>query len=186
VKPSAFDPLLQELARKDFLTYQHSIAVAEHMRHLAQAMKLTEVEVEEAALLGSIHDLGKIKVPAEIYKKLQAGEKLDDKERQYLCQQPDDLFAVVSRKLLSQNLQHAIEHINCQFNGRGEPSDAGDEIHLFSRMLTITSYYDMLTRQRTGRAPLREEQSRQVLVNNSDKLFDSAIVKIFLHLLSSQ
>ncbi len=180
MKPSPFDSLLQELARKDFLTYQHGVAVAEHMGRFAEHMKMGEAESREAEILGAIHDLGKLRVAAALFKKLQAGMLLANDERTALRTTPAQLLEVLAGQPLPDRLRKAIEQMRCRFDGKGEPPLKGKNIHPYARMLAIADCYDMLTRQRTGRLPLSEAQSRQVLMRNAGVLFDPELVRAFL------
>ena len=177
---SPFDSLLQELARRDFLTYQHSIAVAEHMKNFAVALNLDEESIRDAEILGAIHDIGKTKISPELFKKLQSGHLPTKEERAQLNQSSETLLEILGKDPLSPSLHDAITHLNCRFDGKGTPTVAGETIPQLARMLKIVDYFDMLTRQRTGRAPLSEEKSRQVLTNNSGVLFDPVLVSVFL------
>lgn len=180
---TAFDSLLQELAQKDFLTYQHSIAVAEHMRNLAQALGMDEDGMQEAEIIGAIHDLGKIKIDTALFRRLQSGERLPAPDRARLRQSPEILFELLNRDLLPLNVRKAIVHIDCRFDGRGQPPLKGADIPLLARMLQVTNYYDAFIRQRPGKTPLSEEQSRQLLRAQAGKIFDPTIVTTFLGLL---
>lgn len=177
---SPFDALLQDLAQKDFLTYQHSIAVAEHMRNLAKALNLGEEGETEAEIIGAIHDLSKTQVDGALFRKLQSGETLSKEERTSLHQPPEKLFELINKDMLPVNVQKAIPQLECRFDGKGVPAVKGSDIELLSRMLIIINYYDMLTRQRPGKTPLSEEQSRQLLKVQSGKLFDPELVEKFL------
>lgn len=180
MNPSPLDPLLQELAKKDFLTYQHTVAVAERMQQLAKALDLQEGAVGDATLLGTIHDMAKLKVPAGVFKKLQSGMPISDSERRLLRGGPEELFEVVGREMLPEGVKKAVEHLRCRFDGAGEPALSGERIHLLARMLLVADYHDMLTRQRTGSRGLGREQADELLRRQSGRIFDPEIVKVFL------
>ena len=177
---SPFDAYLQDLARLDFMTYQHSVAVAEAMNSLAVKLGMTGDSVLEAELLGALHDLAKLKVAPNIFKKMQAGKGLTDEERRQIQQGPDVLLEVLGDNLLNENLLEAIRHMGCHFDGRGTPDTEGEAIPVLARMLKICDYADMLSRQRIGRPSLDEDKVREVLKVQSGKIFDPVMVEVFL------
>jgi len=177
---SPFDSLLRELARRDFLTYQHSVAVAENMKAFAEKLGFDEDQIQMAETLGAIHDLGKLKVSEALFRKLQSGQTPSDQERAELKVKPQVLLEMLNKSGIDPVLKDAIACMNCRFDGKGQPSMKGESIPILSRMLTIVNYQDMLTRQRTGRCSLSDEQVLLVLRNNSGLIFDPTLVEVFL------
>jgi HD-GYP domain-containing protein (c-di-GMP phosphodiesterase class II) len=176
---TAIDPLLQQLAQKDFLTYQHSVAVADYMKKFATKLGLEDDHCSDCELLGAIHDITKLSISDEVFKKLQAGQTLEGTERNQLHCTPDKIFEFVDANLLSGNVQAAIAHFNCRYDGKGVPADAGENIHVMARMLKICDYFDFLTRHRAGQKPLTPEDCRKVLSNNAGSLFDPMLIEVF-------
>lgn len=174
------DTLLQELAQKDFLTYQHSIAVAEKMKAFAEKIGLDLNLIQEAEILGAVHDLSKTKVAPDVFKKLQAGQKASERERKVLQQPPEVLLTLLPKEILSDSLITAIQQMHTRFDGKGNPNTKGESIHILTRMLKIADYYDLLMRHRAGQTPLNEEKTQQVLENNRGILFDPALTQIFI------
>ncbi|MBF0246388.1 MAG: HD domain-containing protein [Planctomycetes bacterium] len=150
------------------------------MQKLALELGGDEGGVRDAGLLGAIHDIGKIHVEAAIFKKLQAGETLQAADRKKLARKPEEIFKIIDEKLLSREVKDAVVHQRCRYDGKGSPPVAGEKIPLLARMLCIVDYYDMLTRQRTGRTPLTEVQVREVLEVNKGKIFDPVLAQAFL------
>ncbi len=176
---TAIDPFLQQLAQKDFLTYQHSVAVADYMNKFAQKLGLEEDHCSDSELLGAIHDIGKLSVSDELFKKLQAGQTLNPEERIQLKLQPEKIYDFIGTNLLSDNIQMAITHSNCRYDGKGTPNVAGESIHVMARMLKICDYYDFLTRHRAGQKPLSADECKSVLIKNSNTIFDPMLVEVF-------
>lgn len=177
---TSIDPFLQQLAEKDFLTYQHSVAVADLMKKFAQKLGLEEDHCSDCELLGAIHDIAKLNVSDEIYKKLQSGANLTHEERAILHHEPEAIFNIISKDLFSPNIQMAIEHMHTRYDGKGTPNTAGESIHVMARMLKICDYYDLLGRHRAGHKPLSPDECKQVLQKNINSLFDPALVAAFL------
>jgi HD-GYP domain-containing protein (c-di-GMP phosphodiesterase class II) len=176
---TAIDPFLQQLAQKDFLTYQHSVAVADHMTKFAKKLGLEEDHCSDSELLGAIHDIGKLSISDELFKKLQAGKTLEPSERIQLKLKPEKIYDYIGANLLSDNIQMAISQLNCRYDGKGTPAIAGDSIHVMARMLKICDYYDFLTRHRAGQKPLNPDQCKSILIKNSNIIFDPMLVEVF-------
>jgi HD-GYP domain-containing protein (c-di-GMP phosphodiesterase class II) len=179
VSKSPADKLLQDLARLDFLTYQHSIAVAESMKTLGGKLGFNEDQCQEAELLGAVHELGKLQTPPEIFKLLQSGKSLTPEQRTKLHHPPKVLMALLGSNWLNPSILKAIETMECRFNGTGTPTLKGEAIPQLSRMLLICDIYDFLLRQR-GKAMRDEAVARRALVLNKGKWFDPVLVDVFL------
>lgn len=175
-----FDSLLRELARRDFLTYQHSIAVAENMKAFAEKMGFDHDQVQLSEMLGAVHDLAKLNVPEALFRKLQAGQVPTKDEREQLKSNASDLLHLLGDGSMDPVLKQSIECMECRFDGKGLPATKGEAIPILARMLMIVNYQDMLTRQRTGRKSLNDEQVSQVLRKNAGVLFDPTLVEVFL------
>jgi len=150
------------------------------MKAFATKMGLEDEDIQLAETLGAVHDLGKLKVSEELFRKLQAGGTASDEERESLKAGPEVLLEMVGAKNLEGKLRTSIDCMNCRFDGKGDPDIKGESIPILSRMLMIVNYQDMLTRQRTGRNPLSDEQVEQILRNNAGLIFDPTLVEVFL------
>lgn len=176
---SPLDTHLQDLARLDFLTYQHSVAVAESMREFGLKLGFDEESALEAELLGAIHDLAKLKVAPELFKRLQAGEIPSKEDRDALNQPPEVLLDFLGKDLMNETVVEAVKAMGCRFDGSGSPELRGEAIPQLSRMLLICDIHDMLGRQRPGRQAMEEAQIRTLLQRQSGKLFDPVLVEVF-------
>lgn len=173
------DTHLQELAKLDFLTYQHSIAVAESMRAFGLKLGFDEESALEAELLGAIHDLAKLKVDPALFKKLQSGELPSREDREALNQPPAALLEFLGKDLMNEAVIEAIKSMGCRYDGSGTPDLSGEQIPQLSRMLLICDIHDMLGRQRPGRQAMDEAQIKTLLKKQSGKLFDPVLVEVF-------
>ena len=149
------------------------------MKAFAEKLGLEDEQVQKAEMLGAVHDLGKLKVPEDLFRKLQAGGKADATERASLKVGPDVLLELLGAKQIDPELKTSIDCMNCRFDGKGDLDIKGESIPLLSRMLIISNYQDMLTRQRTGKNPLSDEQVVTILRKNAGVLFDPTLVEVF-------
>ncbi len=177
---SPADSLLQNLAKKDFLTYQHSIAVSETLKEFALNLGLSDEQAQEVALLGSIHDASKVHVPDEVFRKAQNGQALSKKERQSLRFDPQVILDAFPEEVLPPDVVQGLLHMHCHWDGSGSPKQSGEDIHPYSRMLAIIDWQDLLSRQRPGRKALNEEQIFTILRKLTQRRFDPRLVERFI------
>jgi HD-GYP domain-containing protein (c-di-GMP phosphodiesterase class II) len=164
------------------MTYQHSVAVADSMSKLAHKMGLDEEQCLEAELLGAVHELAKLQTSPDIFKKLQAGQTLNEPERQKLKHDPKVLLSILGTSWLSPSLIQAIENLETRFDGKGKNANSGEAIPQLTRMLAICDIHDLLCRRRSGKA-ISPEQALKALDNNQNTLLDPVIVCIFRELI---
>lgn len=63
---------LVRLKQADEYTYMHSVAVCALMITLARELNLDEEQVQNAAVAGLLHDIGKVQIAAEVLNKPRA------------------------------------------------------------------------------------------------------------------
>lgn len=180
-----FDAILQKLARVDFLTYQHSVSCGELMQSFAKTLGLDEPKSAEAGLLGLLHDAAKTEVNPQIFKKLQSGLNLSPDEKKQLRRKPEEVIDLVGAEYFPDGILEAFPQTGCRYDGKGEPNLKADSIHLYARMLKIVDYFDALTRQRTGKKRLSEDQSKQVLLKQKGRIFDPKLTDLFLEMMKA-
>jgi putative two-component system response regulator len=141
--------------------------------------------IENLERCAPLHDLGKVGLPD--YLVLKNGP-LDDDERQIMESHTtigSDLIDMIGREygqsLEFLNVARAIvRHHHERYDGRGYPDQlSGDNIPAAARVFTLADVYDSLRRERPHRAALTHEQAAQVILVQSDGLFDPAVQRAF-------
>jgi putative nucleotidyltransferase with HDIG domain len=170
--------LMDAVEAKDPYTHEHSKAVAELARRLAEAMAFPEEELTAIEIAGLVHDVGKIGVPEEI---LSKQGKLSSIERRVMERHPE-----VAARLLEQipPLREVVPLVFChqeRWDGSGYPNGLkGEEIPPGAQVVAVCDAYHALTSARAFRSALMPEEARRVLERDAGRLWDPQIVQVFL------
>jgi len=170
--------LMDAVEAKDPYTHEHSTAVAELARRLAEAMAFPEEDLTAIEIAGLVHDVGKIGVPEEI---LSKQGKLSSIERRVMERHPE-----VAARLLEQipPLREVVPLVFChqeRWDGSGYPNGLkGDQIPPGAQVVAVCDAYHALTSARAFRSALMPEEACRVLERDAGRLWDPQIIQVFL------
>ncbi|MBX3046909.1 MAG: GAF domain-containing protein [Anaerolineales bacterium] len=170
------------LALRDMETIEHSRRVTEMTVKLAQALGVSDEQLEHVRRGALLHDIGKMGVPDHILGK--AGP-LDDEEWEIMRRHPvyaRDMLTAID--FLYPALPIPLYHHE-KWDGTGYPEGLqGRHIPLEARIFAIIDVWDALTSNRPYRDAWPEDKVAQHLREQAGKHFDPAIVDaFFLHIL---
>ena len=162
----------------------HSKRVSEFSKQIGYKMGLRNNQIEELALAGMVHDIGKISIPDAILKK---PGKLTKKEWEVIKNHTISGYQILRAADRYSNLaEYAMSHHE-RIDGTGYPNGLkGDQIPLFSRIISVADAYEAMTSNRVYRSSLSKEQAIEELNNHAGTQFDQEIVAVFVELLSEQ
>lgn len=181
--------ILQRLGRaaeyRDNETGRHVIRISRYCQLLATAYGLPEEEVELLKSVSPMHDIGKIGIPDHV---LLKNGRLDDEERRIIqqhCVIGHQIIGEHPSRLLSSSAIVALTHHE-RWDGNGYPSGLrGEEIPLFSRILSLTDVFDALTSRRPYKEPWPMQEAVAEINACSDSYFDPGVVRAFQGCISS-
>ncbi len=154
----------------------HVRRVFGYVRVLSQAVGLEPAQVEEVALASTLHDVGKIGIPAEIlYKpgKLTDAEFERTKEH---CARGAAMLGGTGCSLLEAAAVIARGHHE-RWDGGGYPDGLAEEaIPMPARITAVADVFDALTTPRTYRAGLGVEQALKIIAQEAGRHFDPTLV----------
>ncbi len=157
----------------------HVIRVSEIARILGSAMGLGQREVDELYYASPMHDVGKIGIPDSIL--LKPG-KLTPEELKIMRTHTEigyNILRASNRKLLKTAATIAHEHHE-YWDGSGYPQGLkGESISLTGRIICLTDVFDALCSNRVYKKSWEVDRVLEYLKENSEKMFDPDIVKIF-------
>jgi diguanylate cyclase (GGDEF)-like protein len=162
----------------------HGELVARYSEVLARALGLSPEEIAELMYAARVHDVGKIFIPERILNK--AGPLSDDEF--YLIK----MHARVGGEILatlphSKGLCQAVQHHHEAFDGTGYPDGLqGEQIPLWSRILSIVDAYVNITTERSFSAAKTGQQALAELERLSGIRYDGMLVRIFLRELKTE
>jgi putative nucleotidyltransferase with HDIG domain len=175
-------PLLQ-IRRYDEYTTTHSLNVCVLAMGLAEWMGLGARDVRAFGTAGLLHDIGKIRIPAEVLNK--AG-RLEPQERAIMNQHPvfGARIIIESEDKLDLAAVVAYEH-HIMVNGGGYPRfDYPRECHQASRLVHVCDVYDALRTNRPYRAAWPAEKVLTYITERSGSEFDTDAARAFVKMMA--
>lgn len=141
--------MMQCLRGYDDMTYMHSMNVALICHIIGTWVGLPTDELNVLVTCGLLHDIGKLKIPAEIISK---PGKLTDEEFELVRSHPRIGYDILRSKDLDNRIKLAALQHHERFNGSGYPRHLnGPEISNFSSIVAIADVYDAMTSNRSYR-----------------------------------
>ena len=173
--------VLQDLATaleaKDPYTHGHSTRVEHLVGLTAQRLGLSDDECEELRLAASLHDVGKIRVPAYILRK-PARLTIDEK---LIVQEHSAVGAWLVSDISNGAVSDSVRHHHERWDGNGYPDGlATTDIPLFSRIIAVADAYDAMTSSRPYRPSLDRRSALEELKKKAGVQFDPAVVNAFV------
>ncbi len=161
-------------------TGNHVRRVAEYCRRLAELAGLSEEDTQLVWMIAPMHDLGKIGIPDAI---LGKPGPLSEPEFELIKSHTTighSILKATNCRVLNVAATVALEHHE-HWDGTGYPRGvAGDEIHLFGRIVALADVFDALGCERVYKAPWPEEKILAYLKAERGRQFDPSLVDLFL------
>lgn len=160
---------------RDPYTFGHQQRVAQLAKAIAQKLGLDDESVELVRLGATVHDIGKVAVPAELLAK--PGD-LDRVEFEMVKR-----HALAGERILRQSLlKSPVPEIAAQhherLDGSGYPLGLSrDEIHYFARIVAVADVFEAIVHHRPYRPSLGSAAALATLRNGSGTQFDERVVR---------
>jgi HD-GYP domain-containing protein (c-di-GMP phosphodiesterase class II) len=165
---------LFEVLHHDYGTFTHSTNVSLYCVLLAKELGLSPEELEEVAVGGLLHDLGKLEIDTRIINK---PGPLTKSEMEIMRRHPSIAFErLVDREDVTfGQLMMAYQHHE-RVNGKGYPCGITDaEIHPFAKICAVVDVFEALTSQRPYRRPLELTHAAQLIWDGQGTEYDVEI-----------
>ncbi len=180
----AFDGIIQVLStiseKRDPYTAGHQTRVADLTRAIAQDMGLSAERVEGVRLAGTIHDIGKVSVPAEI---LSKPARLTNIEFDMVKSHPQVGYEILHDVDFSWPLAEMVLEHHERMDGSGYPKGLkGEAILLEARILAVADVVEAMASHRPYRPALGIEAALEEIEKNRGILYDSSVVSACLGL----
>jgi ribonuclease P protein subunit RPR2 len=162
---------------RDAYTHKHAERVAAYGLALARALGLPLTEAPEIEFGFLLHDIGKVAIPDAILYKPSA---LTDEERALMARHPVIGAEIVDGIDFLGEARLVVRSHHERWDGSGYPDRlAGDDIPMSARVFALADVLDALTTDRPYRPSLPLPTARQIIVAESGKQFDPAVVAAF-------
>lgn len=175
---TALDDLVRSVARtieiRDPYTAGHQERVAEYATDIATELDLDADEIEGIRVAATIHDLGKIAIPAEI---LTRPGTLTSTEFELMKAHPQTGHDIVANVAFPWPVARMVLEHHERMDGSGYPNALmGDDILMGSRIVAVADVLESVSTHRPYRPALGIAAAYQVLIDGRGTLFDADIV----------
>jgi putative nucleotidyltransferase with HDIG domain len=179
----AIGSLAAAIEARDPYTVGHSARVTQYSVAIAEAMNLSNEETEEIRLAALLHDIGKIGIPDNI---LNKPEGLSEEEYTAIKMHPELSMRIMEPLPQRGDIIPIIYHHHEHYDGSGYmDGQAGENIPLGARIISVADAYEAMTSDRPYRNALSREDALEELRVNAGSQFDPEVVRHFVKLLES-
>jgi HD-GYP domain-containing protein (c-di-GMP phosphodiesterase class II) len=157
--------------------YGHVHRVADLSCALGRTMRLRGEDVEALAIVGVLHDIGKIRIDPAI---LAKPGPLDPLEQAHMRLHPEFGHSMTSKRH-HRRISEAILYHHERYDGGGYPFGlAGVDIPILSRVVLVADAFDAITNHRSYQPAMSVDFAIGEITANSGSQFDPAVVEAFL------
>ncbi len=181
-KELMYEGMLLALSRsidaKSAWTAGHSDRVAAHSVSLAKKLRLGRETVKLVKIAALLHDIGKLGISEEI---LDKPGKLTDEEYELIKKHPEMGEKILSDIPNFEQIRYAVRHHHERWDGTGYPDGLKkDNIPVIARIITVADVWDAITADRPYRKGFNRDKVLDIMKSEKGKLFDPALVDLFL------
>jgi HD-GYP domain-containing protein (c-di-GMP phosphodiesterase class II) len=162
---------------------EHSQRVADQTVQVARLLRVEEKDLNDIRRGALLHDIGKLVIPEAI---LNKPGPLDEHEWEITRLHPRQAYELLTPiRNLAEALDIPLYHHE-RWDGSGYPDGLhGRQIPLAARIFAVVDVYDALLSPRPYRPAWTKEAARAYLQEQSGKLFDPAVVEVFLQVIGN-
>jgi len=162
------------LESRDPYTVGHQKRVANIARYIAHQINLPSGQIEGVRVAASIHDIGKISIPAEI---LTKPSKLSEAEFSLVKAHSSSGYEILRNIDFPWPVARIVLEHHERNNGSGYPHQLkAKEILLESKILAVADTLDAISSQRPYRLALGIEAAIDEISDNKGRLYDTQVV----------
>ncbi|MCG7852919.1 MAG: response regulator, partial [Methanosarcinaceae archaeon] len=170
--------MVSAVETRDPYTAGHQIRSADLSRAIAAEMGLPQDRIDGIRMAGSIHDIGKLSVPAEI---LSKPKKLSEIEFSLIKEHARTGYEILKNVESPWPLAEIVYQHHERMDGSGYPRNLkGDEIIMEARILAVADVVESMASHRPYRPALGLEAALQEIEKNKGLLYDSHAVETCL------
>lgn len=175
---ATIEALATAIDARDQIGVGHVRRTQTYAVRLGEMLELSDGEINALRTGALLHDVGKLAVPDHILNKpgaLTAAEM--ERARIY----PAVGASILEKVGFDNPIVPTVRHQHERWDGMGYPEGLkGADIPLTARILSVADAYDTLRETRPYRKALPRDRARQLMLENSGKQFDPAIVSLLI------
>jgi PAS domain S-box-containing protein/putative nucleotidyltransferase with HDIG domain len=172
--------MVSAVEMRDPYTAGHQIRVANLAIAIATEMGLPQDKIDGIHMAASIHDIGKLSIPAEI---LSKPTKMTDIEFSLIKEHSRSGYEMLKDVESPWPLAEIIYQHHERMDGSGYPRNLkGDEILVEARIMAVADVVEAMAFHRPYRAGLGIEEALEEIEKNKGILYDDAVVDACMRL----
>ncbi len=172
--------IVSTVEARDPYTAGHQLRVANLAGAIATEMEFPPDRIEGIRITGSIHDLGKLSIPAEI---LSKPGTLSDIEFSLIKEHPRKGYEILKNVESHWPLAEIVYQHHERMDGSGYPRNLkGDEILMEARIIAVADVVEAMASHRPYRSTLGIDTALEEIKKNKGKLYDADVVDVCLKL----
>jgi len=159
---------------RDPYTAGHQRRVTRLSQAIATEMGLTDEQIEGISMAGTLHDIGKIYVPAEI---LSKPGKISEVEFNIIKTHPKVGYDILKQIEFPWPIADIVLQHHERMDGSGYPSGlSGEQILMPARILAVADVIEAMATHRPYRPALTIEAALDEITRNRGRLYDPEVV----------
>lgn len=172
--------LANTVAKRDPYTLSHQLRVTELALAIGQVMGLSQDQLKGLRIMASLHDIGKIYVPAEI---LSKPARLSEAEIRIVRTHPQAGFEILETIEFDWPVAAVVLQHHERLNGSGYPAGLTDpDILLEAKILAVADVVEAMLSHRPYRASYSLDDALAEIIKNRGVLYNPEIVDICVEL----
>jgi len=172
--------MVSAVEMRDPYTAGHQIRTADLARAIATEMGLPKNKIDGIRMAGSIHDIGKLSIPAEI---LSKPAKLTNNEFNLIKEHSYSGYEMLKYVESPWPLAQIVYQHHERMNGSGYPRNLkGDEILMESRIMAVADVVEAMASHRPYRPALGIEAALGEIEKNRGIFYDNTVADACLRL----
>ena len=172
--------LASAVETRDPYTSGHQTRSADLARTIAIEMGLPQDKIDAIRMAGSIHDIGKLSIPAEI---LSKPTKLSEIELALIKEHANRGYEMLKDVVSQWPLAEIVRQHHERMDGSGYPSNLkGDEILMEARILAVADVVEAMASHRPYRPGLGIDAALAEIEKNAGIFYDAAVADACLRL----
>jgi HD-GYP domain-containing protein (c-di-GMP phosphodiesterase class II) len=165
---------------RDPYTAGHQRRVTQLSCAIAAKMGLPQEQIDMLDLAGQIHDIGKVRIPAEI---LSRPKGLSSAELAIIRTHPFAGYEILKTIESTGKIAAIVYQHHERMDGSGYPSGlAGDEILMEARILAVADVVEAMASHRPYRSALGLDKALEEISRHRGRLYDAEVVAACLEL----
>ncbi|MHB8829748.1 MAG: PAS domain S-box protein [Syntrophales bacterium] len=172
--------MVSAVEARDPYTAGHQLRIADLARAIATEMGLSLEKIDGIRMAGSIHDIGKLSIPAEI---LSKPTKLSEIEFALVKEHAQKGFEILKDVESPWPLAEIVYQHHERMDGSGYPRKLkGDEILIEARIMAVADVVEAMSSHRPYRPGKGMDAALEEIEKNRGILYDDAVVNACLSL----